>query len=284
MTFREAFVAASARLAAAGSTDSPDLDARVLLGHCAGLSHAALLARWSDPVVDETADAFAASLLRRLDGEPVAWITGFKEFLGMDFEVGPGLLVPRADTETLVEAALEVHAGPRVVDVGTGTGCVAIALAATSQAHLEVWAGDLSPVAVETARRNAARLLPAPQRVTVVRSDLLEALPGPWELIVSNPPYLTPDETRARVEQGWREPPLALDGKGRDGLDVVRKLVGQATRALAPGGWVLIEAADAQMEAIGKLYSDASLVDQKVWKDLAGQRRVAGARRQNPPQ
>ena len=282
MTFREAFVAASARLAVAGATESPDLDARVLLGHSAGLGHSALLARWSDPVADETSATFAASLVRRLAGEPVAWITGVKEFLGMDFEVSPGLLVPRADTETLVEAALEVAAGPRVVDVCTGTGCVAVALAATSPTPLEVWAGDLSPVAVETARRNAARLLSVPRRVTVVRSDLLESLPGPWNLIVANPPYLTPGETQTRVDQGWREPALALDGKGNDGLDVIRALLAQAVSALAPGGWVLLEAADAQMDAIATLYAQAGLVGVSIWKDLAGQRRVAGAR--NPLQ
>lgn len=279
MTFRQAFVAASARLAAAGVTESPDLDARVLLGHAAGLSHASLLARWPDSVPAEAAAAFEAALQRRLDGEPVAWITGFKEFAGMDFEVGPGLLVPRADTETLVEAALEVAAGPRVADVCTGTGCVAVSLAAASPTPLEVWAGDLSPLAVETARRNAARLLSPPRSVTVVLSDLLAGLPGPWSLIVSNPPYLTPQETLDRVGQGWREPALALDGKGADGLDLIRALVAQAAAALAPGGWVLVEAADAQMEAIEALYLNAGLGEVRVWKDLAGHRRVAGARK-----
>ena len=279
MTFREAFVDASRRLAAGPvPTESPDLDARVLLSHAAGLAHAGLLARWADSVPREVAARFEAAVVRRLSGEPVAWITGFKEFLGMDFEVGPGLLVPRADTETLVEAALGLldHGGTRVVDVCTGTGCVAVGLAALSDRPLEVWAGDLSPLAVETARRNAARLLPPDRSVTVVESDLMAQLPGPWDLILSNPPYLTSRETADRVgEGGWREPALALDG-GEDGLDLIRRLVLEATSTLNRGGWLLVEAADAQMDAIAELFRAGGLSNVRFWSDLSGQRRVCG--------
>jgi release factor glutamine methyltransferase len=212
----------------------------------------------------------------------VAWITGFKEFLGMDFAVKPGLLVPRADTETLVEAALEVlSTGPcRVVDVCTGTGCVAVGLAALAPDRHEVWACDLSSLAVETARQNAASLLDRGRSVTVVASNLMASLTGTWDLIVSNPPYLTPEETRQRVDGGgWREPALALDGGGSDGLDLIRTLVGEAQSTLNPGGWLLIEAADAQMDAIEGLLLEAGLEKHRFWKDLGGQRRVAGARK-----
>jgi release factor glutamine methyltransferase len=281
MTIREAFVAASGRLAAAEHpTDTPDLDARVLLGHATGLTHASLLSRWPEELDPAHARRFEVAVDRRLVGEPVAWITGFKEFLGMDFKVVPGLLVPRADTETLVEAALEVVSGPRVVDVCTGTGCVAVGLAALSPKPLEVWAGDLSPLAVDTAQHNAHRLLPKERSVTVVLSDLLAELPGPWDLIVSNPPYLTPAETRERTQEGgWKEPALALDGGGDDGLNLIRLLVAQASSSLTPGGWLLLEAADVQMEAIFDLFNDAGLTEFRFWKDLAGQRRVAGARK-----
>lgn len=285
MTYRELFVAGSRRLAAGPIlSESPDLDSRVLLGHAAGLNHAGLLARWPEVVPGPVAGAFEAALTRRLAGEPVAWITGYKEFMGMDFEVGPGLLVPRADTETLVEAALELWedlpARPRVADVCTGTGCVAVGLAALAPRPAEVWACDLSPVAVAAAGRNAGRLLAFPRAVAVVASDLLSALPGPWDLIVSNPPYLTPGETADRVgPAGWREPALALDGGGDDGLDLIRLLIGQARSSLAPGGWILIEAADAQMDAIGGLYQEVGLAGVRFWTDLSGQRRVAGARR-----
>jgi release factor glutamine methyltransferase len=282
MTFRQAFVDGSRRLAqAAGATESPDLDARVLLAHAAGLSTASLLAHWPDPVPTEAASRFEASLTRRSAGEPVAWITGFKEFLGMEFAVEPGLLVPRADTETLVQAAFEACGGRnglRVADVCTGTGCVAVGFAALGPLASEVWAGDLSPLAVKVARRNADTLLPPDRRVKVVESNLLAGFEGTWDLVLSNPPYLTRTETRDRVAAGWREPALALDG-GEDGLDLIRALVGQAAAALNPGGWLLLEAADAQMDAIGALLGSAGLSNAREWTDLAGQRRVAGARR-----
>jgi release factor glutamine methyltransferase len=116
--------------------------------------------------------------------------------------------------------------------------------------------------------------------VTVVESDLLGTLPGPWDLIVSNPPYLTPVETRERIDRaGWREPELALDGGGSDGLALVRRLAAQASRSLSPGGWLLIEAADLQMEAIAGLFKDLGLGGVRFWKDLAGQRRIAGAKK-----
>jgi release factor glutamine methyltransferase len=288
VTFRQAFVDAVSLLNAGRPlSDTPELDARVLLAHAAGINHAGLLARWPDPVPESVALAFRAALDRRRAGEPVAWITGSKEFFGLDFLVPVGLLVPRADTETLVEAALELlptvqgsGRNGKWVDVCTGTGCVAVALAARARGPVEAWACDLSPLAVETARTNAARLLPEGRTLRVVESNLLSKLPGPWDLVISNPPYLTPRETEERVgDGGWREPALALDGGGEDGLDLIRTLVLQASARLTPGGWLLIEAADAQMDAIEELYRSAGLESTGVWRDLAGQRRVVGGRK-----
>jgi len=288
VTYREAFAAAVERLSSAvHPSESPELDARVLLGHAAGLNHASLLARWPEPIDAGTASAFEAVLARRAEGEPVAWIMGTKEFLGLDFETPPGLLVPRADTETLVEAALELLrtrsvAGrgplPRVVDVCTGTGCVAVGLAALSPEPLDVWACDIAPLAVETAARNARKLLPPGRRVRVVGSDLLAALPGPWDVIASNPPYLTTEETVERVERlGWREPALALDG-GSDGLELPRRLVVQSRGRLAPGGWFIMEAAGAQMDALRQILTGQGWRGVRTWRDLAGVERVIGAR------
>jgi len=163
-----------------------------------------------------------------------------------------------------------------VVDACTGTGCVAVGLSALCPRPLEVWATDLSPLAVRTAQGNASRLLAGARAVEVVLADLLSGLPGRWDLVVSNPPYLTPVETTQRLAAGWREPALALDGGGNDGLALVRRLVAQAAGALNPGGWLLIEAADAQMDALAELYTQAGLTQVRLWKDLAGQRRVAG--------
>jgi release factor glutamine methyltransferase len=279
MTYREAFLEARSRLAALHPTDTPDLDVRVLLAYAAGLSSAGLLARWPETFDEEVRARFGLLFERRLAGEPVAWITGFKEFLGMEFEVGPGLLVPRPDTEVLVEAALDVG-GQRAADVCTGTGCVAVGMAALSPRPIEVWAGDLSTLAVETARRNARRLLGPGRVVTVLESDLLDSLPRPWDLIVSNPPYLTPQETRNRIEnEGWREPALALDGGGDDGLDVIRRLMAQAATALSPAGWLLLEAADAQMDTMADLFTKSGWGHPRIWQDLSGQRRVIGAQR-----
>jgi len=288
VTYRQLFVEATQRLSRGDiPTETPDLDARVLLCHVAGLSHAGLLARWPDVVTEAVSVGYQEALARRLAGEPVAWITGTKEFLGMDFEVGPGLLVPRADTETLVEAALEVLArasppvrAPRVVDVCTGTGCVAIGLAALVPRPCEVWACDLTPLAVETSRRNGKRLLSSDRQISVVESDLMTNLAGTWDLVASNPPYLTPDETRERVEHlGWQEPALALDGGGRDGLELIRRLIVQAAEGLRTGGWLLLEAAEAQMDPIAALYQASGLIQLRYWKDLSGKRRVAGAQR-----
>jgi len=284
MTHREAFTSAVARLkAAAVPTESPDLDARVLLAHAAGLSSAALLARWPDPLPEAAAAAFGALVDRRAVGEPVAWITGVQEFYGLEFEVGPGLLVPRADTETLVEAAREVWPrgpGVRAADVCTGTGCVAVALAHAAPDPAEVWAGDVEPRAVETAGRNAAKLLARPRSVRVVTSDLLDNLPGPWHLIVSNPPYLTPAETHDRVGAGgWKEPALALDGGGDDGLELIRRLVAQAAERLLPGGWLLIEAGGPQSPTVAELLVRRGFDGIRIWKDLAGIDRVSGGRK-----
>ena len=280
MTYRETFVSASRRLAnGANRTQSPELDARVLLSHVAGLNHAGLLARWTDTLTEPLALAYEEALLRRCEGEPVAWIVGKKEFLGMDFEVVPGLLVPRADTEILVEAAIEILSdlpGGRVVDVCTGTGCVAVGLASLATVPIEVWAGDLSSLAVDTARRNAQRLLPQ-GKLEIRSSDLMSHLPGPWNLVLSNPPYLTPGETQDRViHGGWKEPALALDGGGDDGLDLIRRLVTEAAVALAPGGWLLLEAAGPQMQTIESLLTQASFQRIRIWEDLAGIQRVIG--------
>jgi release factor glutamine methyltransferase len=220
----------------------------------------------------------------------VAWLVGHQEFMGLDFVVGPGVLVPRADTETLVEAALELlgplvasHTGTdpvRVADACTGSGCVGISIAALtpSRLRLRVTATDLSGEALGYAFRNAQRLLPTGPSVEFLAVDLLAGIEGPVDLIVSNPPYLTAEETRQRVENlGWSEPALALDG-GPDGLDLIRCLVAQASDLLVPGGWLLIEAADAQMDAMATIYRDHGLDHLREWKDLAGQRRVLGGR------
>ena len=278
MTYRQAYLTASEQFTASpAAQQTPELDARVLLAHAAGLSSASLFARWSETLPEPVHLVYQECLRRRLLGEPVAWIVGVKEFWGRDFSVGPGVLVPRPDTECLVGAALEVGAGPRVIDVCTGSGCVGITLALELSSAVEVWAADISSDALRYARQNAARWPGPKSTARVVSSDLLENAPGPWNLVVSNPPYLTPHETADRKTDGWLEPELALNGGGNDGLDLIRRLAGQAQSRLAGGGWLLIEAADAQADAVAQILGTVGLKKTRTWCDLAGQRRVTGA-------
>jgi release factor glutamine methyltransferase len=268
---------------------TPDLDARVLWEHVFGWSRTRLILE-ADRVV-EPPDSWQKAVLRRCSGEPVAYVTGHKEFWGLDFAVGPGVLVPRPDTETLVEAALESwkaenpHEGKklyRVLDVCTGSGCVGVALASVFQKEgreglWSVEASDLSVVAVETARTNSERLVGG--RVEVYQADLTLGLSGPWDLIVSNPPYLTSEETAERLGPGgWKEPGLALDG-GPEGLDLLRRLVEEAQEKLSPGGWLWIEAAPGQMNELCRIFSSSGLESLRVRCDLSGLKRVLGGQK-----
>ena len=268
---------------------TPELDARVLWEHVFGWSRTRLILD-ADRVV-EPPSSWKKAVLRRCSGEPVAYITGHKEFWGLDFNVGPGVLVPRPDTETLLEAALESWKAEnqrgekkiyRVLDVCTGSGCVGVALASVFQKEGQngLWsveASDLSAVAVETARANSERLVGGAVKVHL--ADLTLGLSGPWDLIVSNPPYLTSEETAERLGPGgWKEPGLALDG-GAAGLDLIRLLAGQAQEKLNPGGWLWIEAAPGQMRALHRIFGDAGLESLRARRDLGGLERVLGGRK-----
>lgn len=291
MTFRQLLaegrrILADSRL----SADTPDLDARVLLGHAGALSREKLILEASQTVPPGVEAGYRSLLDRRVAGWPVAYLTGTKEFMGLEFAVGPGVLVPRPDTETLVEAALEFlqkrrgiretdgrGRALRVLDVCSGTGCVGISLAIhggfpTGEGF---WACDISAPALETTRRNAAAH--GLTGYQTVPSDLLAAFksPEPFDLIVSNPPYLTPGETLYRLgTEQWKEPGLALDGGGEDGLDLVRRLVDEAFQLLVPGGALMVEAAPAQDRPIRELLQKAGFAPGAVRQDLAGLDRV----------
>lgn len=289
MTLRQALLRGREILAqSAFPGETPDLDARILLSHASGLSPERLILDAPLPIEEKVFQDYLALLEKRSAGWPVAYLTGTKEFMGLDFAVGEGLLVPRPDTETLVEAALAVLREKRekkdrplqVLDVCSGTGCVGISLAVHSGSTdgEGFFACDLSPVAVKTTKQNALRHgLTAYQ---VSESDLLsawmkKAFFSGFDLIVSNPPYLTPQETRLRIEnEGWKEPSLALDGGGEDGLALVRLLIGQAAQKLVPGGVFMIEAAPPQGPAILQSLREAGFVGLKVFADLAGLERV----------
>ena len=267
-----------------GQTDTAALDARILVCHILGIDQAKLLAMLGQPlasVLDSQAVArFDDLWKRRLAGEPVAYLVGRKEFFGLSFRVDRRVLVPRPDTETLVETILEDwpedRLSGRVLDCCTGSGCIAVALA-HERPSWEVWASDISSEALEVARENGAEL--ADGRVRFRQADLLEGFePGGWRIIASNPPYLTIQETELRRAAGWVEPELALVS-GSDGLDHVRRLVRQAADLLEPGGCLYIESSPTQTESIQGLLSDAEFTDIYSVADLAGAERVTRGRR-----
>jgi release factor glutamine methyltransferase len=281
MTVREALTRGAAFLRSTYSgNDTPALDAALLLGELLHRDRAALTVRDAEALSAETAAAFQALLERRAAGEPLAYITGRKEFRSLDFKVNPAVLIPRPDTETLVEAALEGvdslagSGGWRpitVLDLCTGTGAVAIALKHERPA-LAVSASDISPEALVLAKENAASLLPPAHGITFIESDLFQNIPGRFHLITANPPYVASDVIPGLAPEVRREPLLALDG-GKDGLGIILPLITAAPRYLYPGGRLCLEADPRQMAAIAEILKAKGL-GIRLYKDLAGLDRV----------
>ena len=273
MTLAERVSEAARRLAETG-IDARDaaFDAEVLARHALDWDRAMYLARWREPVPSGFDELFESLVARRHRREPVARITGRREFWGLDFEVTPAVLVPRPESELLVETAL-ARLGDRaaqweIADAGTGSGCLAIALA-RELPRARVTATDVSPDALAVARRNAARH-GATGQVAFHRADLLDGLPGPWDLIVSNPPYV-PDAVIDTLapEVSRHEPPAALRG-GRDGLDTVRRLIAAATDRLRPEGWLVLEVGAGQSGDAAVIARRAGMHVVDVRPDLQG--------------
>ncbi len=236
---------------------SPALDARLLLAHVLGRDHTYLVAHDDETLTKAQATAFAHLLTRAAADEPIPYLTGVAPFYGQTFAVSPAVLIPRPETEQLVEAAIAWGRGRdalRVADVGTGSGCIAVTLARYLPAA-EVVAVDVSAAALAMAQANATRL--APGRVALVRGDLLAAFGPDLDLIAANLPYVSRSEWTA-LPDGVKsyEPALALDG-GTDGLDMIRALLPQAAERLRPGGLVLLEIGWRQGAAASALARDA---------------------------
>jgi release factor glutamine methyltransferase len=274
---------AARRLAEAG-VESPRVDAELLLGHVLGLSRGALLTLADVP--DDDADRFTALVGERADRVPLQHLTGRAPFRHLELAVGPGVFVPRPETEQLAGWAVERLAGipaPVVVDLGSGSGALALSIA---QEHpgARVTAVERDPGAIEWTRHNAgARAAAGDTPVDVVQGDmtdprLLQHLDGTVDLVVSNPPYV-PDGATVPREVAEHDPPLALWG-GPDGLDVVRGMLGTAARLLRPGGLLGIEHADQQGNALPALVrAHGVFADVADHADLAGRPRFATARR-----
>jgi release factor glutamine methyltransferase len=350
MIVGEALAEGAALLREAGA-ESPSLDASLLLAAAVGIDRSRLLARRPDPLEEAALSRYRDLLARRASGDCVAYVLGHKEFRGLDFLVTPAVLVPRPDTETLVEAALEWIDGRtareagrnpqasghplRVLDVCTGSGCVAVSLKA-ERPSLDMAASDLSPAALAVTRSNAERLLVfhhrgtedtegrgRPQRnngseaasevspqnpnspetrlallpvslplsssvpsspsvssvsnstIKFYESDLLSSVPGRFDLIVSNPPYVPTDVIEGLSVEVRREPRLALDG-GEDGLDLIRRLIAESRERLDSGGRLLVESGEEQTGHVAELMRGEGFLEIEIYRDLAGLGRVTG--------
>ncbi|HEY9452410.1 MAG TPA: peptide chain release factor N(5)-glutamine methyltransferase [Bradyrhizobium sp.] len=272
----------AARLRSAG-IDEAELDARILLGAVLDLDLTGMIAQATRPLTSTEAARLARYAQRRIAGEPTARILGSREFWGLSFQLSPATLEPRPDTETVVELALELLRADggsdrplRIADLGTGTGAILLALLSELPAATGIGT-DISEAALQTAAANAARA-GLSGRATFVACDYASGLSGPFDLIVSNPPYIrSADIGSLAVEVRNHDPLAALDG-GTDGLDAYRTLVPQAARLLAPGAALVVEAGEGQSGQIQALMVAAGLTPAPSPKaDLAGiPRAVAG--------
>jgi len=285
MTIREALNWAVGELSA-GGVEEPHQEAELLLRHYAGLPRAALYAPGDRPLSEAVWTAWQAAVAERRKRRPLAYVLGTWEFMGLEFQVDERVLVPRPETEVLVEevlARLDRDRQPlTVVDVGTGCGAMAVSLA-VSLPTARVWATDLSEDALTLARANAARLGVA-DRITFVAGDLLEPLAG-WELwgrvdaFVANLPYIPSDVIDGlQPEVSRYEPRLALDG-GPEGLAVLRRFLPQVPRYLADGGFAACEIGDGQAGRVVSLAEASGLRVEEVIRDFGGIERIVLLRR-----
>ncbi len=248
---------------------------RILLGHALGLTRVQLITA-SEQVLSTTQSHRVTQLFARRDaGEPIAYLTGMREFYGLALEVSPAVLIPRPDTELLVELAIDrLPRQGQLLDMGTGSGAIAVAVAHTRR-DAAVTAVDVSDSALAVARRNAAAHA---VQVQLVRSDWYGALvPQRFDMIVANPPYIIAGDPHLAQGDLRYEPVDALTDHA-DGLSALRQIVAGASEFLQAGGWLLTEHGFDQAEAVRALLAEQGMTDIQSWRDLAGIERVSGAR------
>ena len=262
------------RLAAAGIEEAK-LDARLLLEELCGTDRNDLLVHGDRPVTEQQENSYVNYIELRSRHIPLQHITGYQEFMGLRFKVTPDVLIPRQDTETLVEEVLKnLHDGMRILDLCTGSGCILLSLLRYSNDCVGVGA-DLSKKALTVAEENAGSL---GLTAEFVQGDLFEPVTGKFEIIVSNPPYIPSNVIPTLMEEVREHDPLmALDGK-EDGLYFYREIIGQASEYLYPGGMLFLEIGCEQAEAVTELMKNAGYRDVTVCKDLAGLDRVVSGR------
>lgn len=270
--------------------DSARLDAEVIIAHALACRRIDLYTQHDRPLTTAERETVRALIKRRAAEEPVAYLTGSKEFWSLDFEVDARVLVPRPDTEVLVEECLAPFRTPdageplvrRAADIGTGSGAVAVVLARELPGAPELWAVEIDPGALAVAQANVARH-GLSDRVRVVQGDLMAPIAGeaPFDLVAANLPYIRTGDlaTLPTTVRGF-EPWQALDG-GADGLDLVHRLIAQAAALLAPGGWLVLELGDAEQIEAAAEYATARGFEVAARRaDYAGQPRVLRLRRE----
>ncbi len=261
---------------AAARAKLPANEARLLLGHLLQQAPAWLLAHDDESLDEDALLSFASLVARRAGGEPVAYLVGYREFFGRRFAVSPAVLIPRPETELIVElATARVGAGgtATILDLGTGSGCIAISLA-LELPLARVTAVDSSAEALRMAAANSLSLGTA---VRLIQSDWFSGLTGEkFDLIVSNPPYIASGDSHLQSGDLRHEPPQAL-ASGADGLDAIRRIVTMAARHLSPNGYLLIEHGYDQAHAVSDLLCAAGFSDIRVYPDIAGIPRVSAA-------
>lgn len=271
MNYREAFETGKGALAAAGIEEA-ELDARLLLEEICGTDRNTLLVHGDRNVTEEELAQYKEMLEKRSAHIPLQQIIGRQSFMGLDFYVDENVLIPRQDTELLVEEALqELHDGMRILDMCTGSGCILLSLLKYSN-DCEGIGADISEEALKVAERNRVQL--GLENVAFIRSDLFEAVEGKFDLLVSNPPYICSDVIDTLMpEVREHEPRQALDGSA-DGLHFYRRILAECRAYLKPGGMLLFEIGYDQGEAVKRLMEENGFLEVEVKKDYGGLDRV----------
>jgi release factor glutamine methyltransferase len=254
------------------------LDAELLLAHSLGFNdRVKLYAEFERPLTEEEVESYRKLIVRRAKGEPVAYITGKKEFYGFTFRVERGVLIPRPETELLVDVVLDYlkdKEGKTVVDVGTGSGCIVITLCKLLKGKHRFIGTDISSIAIKVAEKN--RKIHGCREVELVKTDLLKGIEPPISVVVSNPPYVPIGDRRLEESVRKFEPAVALFG-GKEGLEIIRKLIPQTYEKLEAGGLIALEVGEGQSGAVKELLEASGFRDVKLHKDLSGIERVVSA-------
>ncbi|MCF7953303.1 MAG: peptide chain release factor N(5)-glutamine methyltransferase [Spirochaetales bacterium] len=300
-TVKHALEEGKAAILSGGYSETPYLDVLLLLGYAAGTGKEELLSYPNKELSSAEYEQYSSLIRKRASGRPTAYLIGKKEFFGREFLVNPSVLIPRPDTEVLVEWALEKcrdlqseqesaqNSGEKqepvsVLDLCTGTGCIGLSLqaetekeAGTNSAEISVTCSDIDPEALDICRKNAAQLGIHPE--AIVQSDLFEHISRKFKLIITNPPYLTEDEMKDRLLTARKEPEKALYG-GRDGLYFIEIIIDKGFTHLHENGYLCIESGSAQTAYIAEQMGKMGFSDIGIIRDLSGMERgVFGQRR-----